>query len=86
MDEYIVEFDKTQYDEAVADGILKDTDNPTLYGMPMRGKIIRCRDCKHYEKVFTKCKNERWNTIVCGAYLTPCVEPDGFCAWAERRQ
>ena len=35
-------------------------------------KIVRCRECKF--------KDEPWN---CAAPYY--VEPDGFCAWGERR-
>ena len=35
-------------------------------------EIVRCRDCKF--------KDEPWN---CAAPYY--IEPDGFCAWGERR-
>ena len=38
----------------------------------LREPIVRCRDCKF--------KDEPWN---CAAPYY--VEPDGFCAWGERR-
>ena len=38
----------------------------------VREEIVRCRDCKF--------KDEPWN---CAAPYY--VEPDGFCAWVERR-
>ena len=56
-------------------------------------EIVRCRDCKHvYEDrrdtatgwvdVFA-CDSEQWSTVS----LMPSheVDPEGFCAWGERR-
>ena len=42
----------------------------------MREEIVRCRDCKHWatEARFTgMCVGKRFN-------------PDGFCAWSERKK
>ena len=40
-------------------------------------EIVRCRDCEHYEF------REHLGRSYCyGEYAT---EPDGFCAWGERR-
>ena len=62
-------------------------------GVSIREEIVRCRDCKHFSEdrrdtsigwvgVFV-CDSEQWST----SSLMPShkVEPDGFCAWAERR-
>ena len=53
----------------------------------LREPIVRCRDCKHYY--------EAENYHPSGNYVMRCckyfdtyndeVEPDGFCAWGERR-
>ena len=40
-------------------------------------EIVRCRDCKHYEP-------NTYSHFTC-ELLTFHVEPDGFCAWGERR-
>ena len=41
-------------------------------------RIVRCRDCKHYEW------REHLGRSYChGEYPT---EPDGFCAWGERKE
>ena len=44
------------------------------------GAVVRCRDCINYSgedsAVYPK-----W----CMAMNTDGIEPDGFCAWAERR-
>ena len=56
-------------------------------------QIVRCRDCKHaYENRCCKsigwvsvleCNSEQWST----AGLMPSYEvnPNGFCAWGERK-
>ena len=57
-------------------------------------EIVRCRDCEHFCEdrrdtsigwvdVFV-CDSEQWST----SSLMPShkVEPDGFCAWAERKE
>lgn len=58
------------------------------------GEIVRCRDCVHcYEDrrntaigwvdIFV-CDSKQWST----SSLMPShtIEPDGFCAWGERRE
>lgn len=66
---------------------------PVLKPSPLAAKpiddteIVRCRDCKHYY--------EAENYHPSGNYVMRCckyfdtyndeVEPDGFCAWGERR-
>lgn len=44
--------------------------------------IVRCRDCKYYDRYP--------NDYVCVCYRfdneQPIVEPDGFCAWGERKE
>lgn len=48
-------------------------------------RIVRCRDCKHY------CEHE-WVMVtdvsdVCHFFGDGVkVEPDGFCAWGERKE
>lgn len=57
----------------------------SLWGLPVREEIVRCKDCKQYSK-------HEWILItdvsdVChfwGGEPTK-VEPDGFCKWGERR-
>ena len=60
----------------------------TAYGdsaFQRREEIVRCRDCKHYsehEWVFATDVSD-----VCHFWhgKPTKVEPDGFCAWGERR-
>lgn len=42
------------------------------------GEIVRCRDCKHYHP-------EMYNNINCEWFMSD-VEPEGFCAWGERKE
>ena len=45
-------------------------------------EIIRCKDCRHY-KPFEALKIEGYK---CTRVSTPFeIEPDGYCAWGERR-
>lgn len=45
-------------------------------------ELVRCRDCKHYEKhgSFAMCMLPDGD----GDYACWIVEPDGFCAWGEK--
>jgi len=51
--------------------------------------IVRCRDCKHSRKDGTLCMLfASWVPIAGGdeyAEIPAAIEPDGFCAWGERR-
>ena len=50
-----------------------------LEGHDQREEIVRCRDCKHCFETWSGYECERFS----GEYHR--AEPDGFCAWAERR-
>lgn len=60
------------------------------YHDPIREEIVRCCDCKHHEylnvsysdKLFSVCLSEQW---IGAEGDNPLVEPDGFCAWGERK-
>lgn len=43
----------------------------------LNSEIVRCRDCENYEY-----REHLGRSYCCGEYAT---EPDGFCAWGERR-
>lgn len=50
------------------------------FSHPFREEIVRCRDCKHgYKDV---CERPIWDD---GEWACIPIEPDGFCAWAVRR-
>ena len=76
MTEYIIDFNDPRF---------------TIEPIEHNGEIVRCRDCKHY-------RAHKWFEVVVGTPLGTdisdvcllwadgCkVEPDGFCAWAIRR-
>ena len=60
-------------------------------------EITRCRDCKHAFPMYDEDGNKMANLLDCYGKLTSPwdyyndepqdnpVEPDGFCAWGERR-
>lgn len=55
-----------------------------------REEIVRCRDCRYLDAIRTSYSAEPdfqcmadWCQGVEGD--SPFVEPDGFCAWGERR-
>lgn len=61
----------------------------------VRGRIVRCRDCKHssvsFDETRTMCRFWSMNDYddsesSHGYTLYPVVEPDGFCAWGERKE
>lgn len=50
------------------------------FGYPINECIVRCRDCKWCMAYSNATYCDRF------AHGLPTVEPDGFCAWGERRQ
>ena len=44
-------------------------------------EVVRCRDCEHYRKRINGCVE--FGDESRGEYAN--VEPDGFCAWGERK-
>ena len=52
-------------------------------------EIVRCRDCKHSSKDGALCNLfASWIPVAGGdeyAELPADVEPNGFCAWGERK-
>ena len=51
----------------------------------IRERIVRCRDCMHSRREGWECwrlvddPDEDFERVA-------CVQPDGFCAWGERRE
>ena len=52
------------------------------------GFVVRCRDCKHYYEADNYHPNGNYVRRSCKYFDTydDEVEPDGFCAWGERRR
>lgn len=81
MSEYIIDMGNSSYKSS--SGLLcADVSQ-------LREEIVRCRDCKHFTPKGThKFENGKVNDDYCdyvrGWMLQ--ITPDGFCAWAERRE
>lgn len=77
MSEYIVSFDGS---ENLAPALALAVASAGL--KPLHEEIVRCRDCRFYDERHRECSmlecQECW-------YKLHDVEPDGFCAWGERR-
>ena len=78
MAEYVVDLNGVETKEVVTD----DDRFMALWGLPVRERIVRCRDCKYYS-------DHEW--ILATDVSDVChffgdgvkVEPDGFCKWGE---
>ena len=74
MNEYVVDFGddaKSAVRIAMAE----------QHGADVRGEIVRCRDCKEYRESDCTCHSWQWHN-----WDAPIeVDPDGFCAWGEKR-
>lgn len=46
-------------------------------------EVIRCRDCKHFRTERAEKNGQRWMCSGVFAFIEP--NPNGFCAWAVRR-
>lgn len=91
MSEYIV-------DGAVPNHTVRVEDEREVYWhmthLPVREEIVRCRDCEHARIVRPlDWKTGKPSTVVEEWYCqwhsnaegASDIEPDGFCAWGERR-
>lgn len=47
--------------------------------LALEGEIVRCRDCRYYDT------ENRFRDMRFCQNLAHYAEPDGFCAWGERR-
>ena len=75
MAEYIFNIDEALYDEVTGKMVIK----PKVVG-----KLIRCKDCKHY--YFADNRVEAEQCHVCGYWDFEDPKPDGFCSFSERRE
>lgn len=82
MTEYVVDLNGVETKEVVTD----DDRFMALWGLPVRERIVRCRDCKHYNE-------HEW--VIATDVSDVChfwhgeptkVEPDGFCKWGEPKE
>lgn len=58
---------------------IHETHDHVKYKLPVeyREEIVRCGDCKHYYEYQDLCERLKPGMV---------VDPDGFCAWGERRE
>ena len=79
MSEYIIDLGASWVtDYAKEFGVLN------IGGWPVKGEVVRCRDCKYY-------RDHEW--IIASDVGDVChffgdgvkVEPGGFCSWGERK-
>lgn len=68
------------FDSPVADLIVFDGDGSEW------GRIVRCKDCKHYNEQEPGGEIGTCDLGLEDLDLYSIVEPDGFCAWGERRE
>ena len=88
MTEYIVSVSDEQAAQLIEQfGI----EGCTLGGFQITGEVVRCRDCegaRHYHP-FVSGKRSAIEVWYCEWHSNPEgaseIEPDGFCAWGERK-
>ena len=51
------------------------------YAYKRREEVVRCRDCKDYRDSDATCHSWQWHNWDAAIE----VDPNGFCAWGERR-
>ena len=66
-----------------------DTFNGT-YTQKRHEEIVRCRDCKHCREHDMRAYSSDSDQLLCHHFSMSSgagwpVEPDGYCAWGERR-
>jgi len=79
MSEYIVDFGDKRSNRFVRLNMALIEDN----GAKLGERVIRCRDCKFCHKNY--CEKRVSPTVSPSEIYWIPVEPDGFCAWGERR-
>ena len=78
MSEYIVDFGDTS--SAFVGLAMAQAINS---GATINDKITRCRDCKHVDEIMTRYAGMQY---ACKRFDDTTVTPDGFCAWASRKE
>ena len=51
--------------------------DPAARAVSLGEEVVRCRDCKH--------RMAYWQSDYCDYFKHVTNNPDGFCAWGERR-
>jgi len=65
------------------DDDLRDYDEMFVGNVRDGDKLIRCKDCEHWDGYF--CHNKSWGDGY-GYYTPPIKKEDGYCDWAERKE
>lgn len=88
MAEYIIRVDEERKPSSHPSDPL-----PWLLGLPALEEVIRCSDCAHSSKLSERVHSGKLDCLHFAQwdYYNDepghwTVEPDGFCAWAERRE
>lgn len=79
MAEYIFEISSVLYDEKTGEGVMKPE---------FKGKLVRCKDCKHYVLHVFFGQSQGWCERLCDEFdksLARDTEDDDFCSHGERR-
>ena len=72
MSEYVVDFgDKSSAFVGLA---MAEAES---HGATLKERVVRCRDCKY--------RMAYWQSDYCDYFKHVTNDPDGFCAWGERR-
>lgn len=50
-----------------------------------RGRLIRCKECKHSRTIPAKLCNTDGDWMVCN-FHGRAIEEDNFCSWVERKE
>ena len=66
----------------MAEYIVDTTDG--IYNAHMTGELVRCRDCKRFS--LDNSDHDYRSGWWCKRWYTDMVKPDGFCAWASRKE
>lgn len=77
MSEYIIHYKD-------AETLYEHMDFPFELEEYLREPIVRCRDCKHYEYWEFRDGRIAHDCARGGEYVFD-TEPNGYCAWGERR-
>ena len=59
-----------------------------LWGLPVRERIVRCRDCRHYDEIIHACDHPNVTTLRGDCpenWIFSCFDND-FCCWGERKE
>lgn len=66
----------------MAEYIIDTTDG--IYNAHTTGELVRCGDCKRFS--LDNSDHDYRSGWWCHRWNTDMVEPDGFCAWASRKE